>query len=76
MKKNTILLFFVLASFSLCAQNIETKNADKLFESYEYAEAAKEYITLIEKGNSDTYVSKQLGDSYYYMKNTVESEKI
>jgi outer membrane protein OmpA-like peptidoglycan-associated protein/tetratricopeptide (TPR) repeat protein len=75
MKKNTILLFFVLASFSLCAQNKETKNADKLFESYDYVEAAKEYIALVEKGNSDVYLSKQLGDSYFYMQNTIESEK-
>jgi outer membrane protein OmpA-like peptidoglycan-associated protein/tetratricopeptide (TPR) repeat protein len=75
MKKNTILLFFVLASFSLCAQNKETKNADKLFESYDYVEAAKEYIALVEKGNSDSYLSKQLGDSYFYMQNTIESEK-
>jgi outer membrane protein OmpA-like peptidoglycan-associated protein/tetratricopeptide (TPR) repeat protein len=75
MKKNTILLFFVLASFSLCAQNKETKNADKLFESYDYVEAAKEYIALVEKGNSDAYLSKQLGDSYFYMQNTIESEK-
>ncbi|MGO4906008.1 OmpA family protein [Flavobacterium sp. W20_MBD1_R3] len=75
MKKNTILLFFVLASFSLCAQNKETKNADKLFESYDYVEAAKEYIELVEKGNSDAYLSKQLGDSYFYMQNTTESER-
>ncbi|RBN48922.1 OmpA family protein [Flavobacterium psychrolimnae] len=75
MKKNTILLFFVLASFSLSAQNKETKNADKLFESYDYVEAAKEYIALVEKGNSDAYLSKQLGDSYFYMQNTLESEK-
>ena len=75
MKKNTILLFFVLASFSLGAQNKETKKADKLFESYDYVEAAQEYIALVENGNSDTYVSKQLGDSYYYMHNTIESEK-
>ena len=75
MKKNTILLFFVLASFSLSAQNKETKNADKLFESYDYVEAAQEYIALVENGNSDTYVSKQLGDSYFYTHNTIESEK-
>ena len=75
MKKNTILLLFVLASFLLSAQNKETKNADKLFESYDYVEAAKEYIALVEKGNSDAYLSKQLGDSYFYMQNTLESEK-
>ncbi|MFV8336476.1 OmpA family protein [Flavobacterium sp. RSP29] len=75
MKKNTLLLFFVLAGFSLCAQNKETKKADKLFESYDYVEAAKGYLALVEKGNTDAYVTKQLGDSYYYMHNTVEAEK-
>ncbi len=34
MKKITILLFLVLTSISLKAQNKETKNADKLFERY------------------------------------------
>ncbi|MFV8339999.1 OmpA family protein [Flavobacterium sp. LB3P21] len=75
MKKNTLLLFFVLAGFSLCAQNKETKSADKLFESYDYVEAVEGYLALVEKGNTDAYVTKQLGDSYYYMSNTVESEK-
>lgn len=75
MKKNTLLLFFVLAGFSLCAQNKETKNADKLFESYDYVEAVEGYLALVEKGNTDAYVTKQLGDSYYYMHNTVEAEK-
>ncbi|MFV8341335.1 OmpA family protein [Flavobacterium sp. XS2P39] len=75
MKKNTLLLFFVLVGISLSAQNKDTKNADKLFESYDYVEAAKEYLSLVEKGNSDAYVSKQLGDSYYYMHSTIEAEK-
>lgn len=75
MKKNTLILFFVLAGFSLCAQNKETKNADKLFESYNYVEAVQGYTALVEKGNTDAYVIKQLGDSYYYINNTVEAEK-
>ena len=75
MKKNTLLLFFVLAGFSLCAQNKETKNADKLFESYDYVEAVDGYLNLVEKGNTDAYVAKQLGDSYYYMHNTVAAEQ-
>lgn len=75
MKKNTLLLFFVLAGFSLCAQNKNTKNADKLFESYDYVEAAEEYLVFVEKGNTDAYVTKQLADSYYYMHNSLEAEK-
>ena len=75
MKKNTILLFFVLASLSLTAQNKETKSADILVESYDYVKAVQEYLNLVAKGNTDPYVSKQLGDCYYYMFNTIESEK-
>ncbi|MFE3869555.1 OmpA family protein [Flavobacterium sp. LS2P90] len=75
MKKITILLFLVLTNISLTAQNKYTKNADKLFDRYEYASAAKEYLSLVEKGTSDPYVYKKLGDCYYNMSNTVESEK-
>lgn len=43
MKINTILLFFVVAGFSLSAQNKSTKVADKLVERYEYVQAVQEY---------------------------------
>lgn len=75
MKKYIQLLFFGLASYLLSAQNKETKNADKLFESYDYVEATKAYLKLVEKGNTDAYVAKQLADSYFYMHNTLEAEK-
>ena len=75
MKKHIPILFFVLASFSLWAQNKETKAADKLFESYDYVEATKAYLSLVDKGNSETYVAKQLADSYYYMHNTAAAEQ-
>ncbi len=75
MKQYILILFFGLTIFSLCAQNKETKTADKLFESYDYVEATKEYLSLVEKGNSDAYVAKQLADSYYYMHNTVAAEQ-
>jgi outer membrane protein OmpA-like peptidoglycan-associated protein/tetratricopeptide (TPR) repeat protein len=75
MKKNTILLFFILLGISLAAQNKNTKKADQLFERYEYVQAAQEYIALIEKGNDDSYISKKLGDCYYNIYNTIEAEK-
>ena len=74
MKKITILLFLVVTSISLRAQNKDTKNADKFFDRYEYSSAVKEYLSLVEKGISDPYVYKQLGDCYYNMANTVEAE--
>lgn len=75
MKKYTILLFFVLAGISTTAQNKHTKNADKLFDRYEYVQAVQEYLALVNKGDSDSYICKQLGDCYYNMYNTIESEK-
>ena len=75
MKKITILLFLVFTSISLTAQNKVTKNADELFDRYEYAPAAKEYLSLVEKGTADSYVYKRLGDCYYNMANAVEAEK-
>lgn len=75
MKNNTILFFFVLFNFSLLAQNKYTKVADNLFERYEYVQATQEYLLLVEKGKSDPYVYKQLGECYYNMFNTVESAK-
>lgn len=75
MKINTILLFFVVAGFSLSAQNKSTKVADKLVERYEYVQAVQEYLPLVETGKSDGYVQKQLGDCYYNMHNTVAAEK-
>lgn len=61
--------------FVLNAQNKHTKNADKLFSSFEYASAAKEYLALIDKGISDPYVYKQLGFCYFINANSVEAEK-
>lgn len=75
MKKITILLFLVVSSISLTAQNKDTKIADKLFGQFEYVQATKEYLSLVEDGNTDSYVYKQLGDCNFNMANTVEAEK-
>ena len=45
MKKIYLTLSFVIASGLLSAQNKDTKTADKLFDRYEYVDAAKEYNT-------------------------------
>ena len=75
MKKIYITLSFVLASGMLSAQNKDTKTADKLFDRYEYMEAAQEYLKLVEKEKADNYVYKQLADSYYTIFNTKEATK-
>ncbi|NHM04900.1 OmpA family protein [Flavobacterium celericrescens] len=75
MKKIYLTLSFVIASGLLSAQNKDTKVADKLFDRYEYVDAAKEYLKLTESGKADTYVYKQLADSYYNVFNTKEAVK-
>lgn len=75
MKKIYIVLSFVALSFSITAQNKDTKNADKLFNRFEYVSAAEEYLKLVEKGKADGYVYKQLADTYFNMFNTAEATK-
>ncbi|GIZ10434.1 cell envelope biogenesis protein OmpA [Flavobacterium sp. UMI-01] len=74
MKKNTLLLFFVLLIVTVSAQNKDTKTADNLFDRYEYVKAIQEYLFLTQKGISDGYVCRRLGDSYYNIYNTIEAE--
>jgi len=75
MKKYTTILFFVFSSMAILAQSKQTRSADNLFDRYDYVKAADAYKLLIEKGNNDSYVLKQLGACYYYMNNTAEAEK-
>lgn len=74
MKNLYLILSFVIAS-SLCAQNKDTKKADKLFSRYQYVAAAEEYLKLVENSKADGYVYKQLADTYYNMFNTTEAVK-
>ncbi len=75
MRKIYLTLGFVMASGLLSAQNKDTKVADKLFDRYEYVDAANEYLKLTQNGKADTYVYKQLADSYYAIFNTKEAAK-
>ncbi len=76
MKKLYILLSFVLVSTTtLKAQNKETQRADKLFNRFEYVDAVKEYLKLVDQGKETNYVDKQLAESYYNMFNSVEAVK-
>jgi outer membrane protein OmpA-like peptidoglycan-associated protein/tetratricopeptide (TPR) repeat protein len=75
MRKIYLTFSFVIASGLLSAQNKDTKVADKLFDRYEYVDAANEYLKLTQNGKGDTYVFKQLADSYYSIFNTKEAVK-
>lgn len=75
MKKLYIILSLALVSTSLCAQTTATKKADKLFNQYKYVAATEEYLKLVDNGKADSYVYKQLADSYYNIFNTAEAVK-
>src|SRR6187402_2811249 len=75
MKNLYITLSFVALSFTISAQNKDTKAADKLYNRLEYVDAAKEYLKLVENDKADGYVYKQLADTYYNMFNTAEATK-
>ncbi len=76
MKRIYILFSFVLiGAFSAKAQNKNTVEADKLYNKFEYVDAAKEYAKLVENGKGDAYVYKQLAEANYNMFNTTEAAK-
>lgn len=73
MKKLVYTLSFVIACGMVSAQTKDTKAADKLFDRYEYTEAANEYLKLADKGKADAYVNKQLAECYYNVFNSKEA---
>jgi outer membrane protein OmpA-like peptidoglycan-associated protein len=75
MKNLYITLSFVAISFTISAQNKDTKTADKLYNQFEYVDAAKEYLKVVENGKATDYVYKQLADTYYNMFNSTEAVK-
>jgi outer membrane protein OmpA-like peptidoglycan-associated protein/tetratricopeptide (TPR) repeat protein len=75
MRNLYIALSFAAISSSICAQNNDTKTADKLYNRFEYVKAAAEYQKLVDNGKADGYVYKQLADIYFNMFNTAEATK-
>jgi len=75
MKNLYTALIFALAGMALTAQNKDTEKADRLFQRYEYVDAAQEYLKLVDRGRADNYVYLQLADTYYNMFNTAEAAK-
>lgn len=76
MKKiNILITLTILSSFSLTAQNKDTKKADKHFNQLEFVEAAKDYEKLVEDGKADNYVYAQLAEAYYNVFDTQNAER-
>jgi outer membrane protein OmpA-like peptidoglycan-associated protein/tetratricopeptide (TPR) repeat protein len=76
MKKiNILITLTILSSFSLTAQNNDTKKADKHFNQLEFVEAAKDYEKLVAEGKADSYVYGRLAESYYNVYDTQNAER-
>lgn len=65
----------LISSFSLTAQNSDTKKADKLFAKYQFVDAIDAYNKLVEKGVADAYVYSQLAEANYNIYSTEAAEK-
>lgn len=65
MKKIYSTLGLILLITTSFAQNKFTEKADKLFESYQYVDAIKEYLKLADSSNANEYVYEQLADCYF-----------
>ena len=68
MKTKSLLLFFVLSSTFMIAQE---KLADKFFGNYNYVKATELYKEVLKKGDTSVHVLTRLGDCYY---NNLKSE--
>lgn len=75
MKKIFFTLSFVIACGLISAQNKKTKAADKLFDRYEYVDAADEYLKIVDENDGDIYIESQLAECYYNIFNTAEAAK-
>ena len=68
--KNYILTYCVLMlGFTASAQYGSQKKADNLFNKFSFVSAAEAYHHLIEKDFNANYATRQLADSYAYMRN-------
>lgn len=76
MKKTYRLLSLVLIIMtSGFGQNKQTEKADQLYDGFQYVDAIEAYLELVEDNNADSYVYKQLADSYYNVFNIAEASK-
>ena len=75
MKKIYISVSLFLVSSAINAQINETKKANQLFESYQYAGSIEAYLKLVEGKTVDYHVYQNLADSYYQIFNMEEAAK-
>lgn len=71
----TFLIVALIGTFSIQAQNRDTKKADKHFDRLEFIDAIEDYEKLISDGKATPYVYKQLAISNYKVYKTEDAEQ-
>lgn len=72
--KKLIILFLILATSGVFAQNERTKRADKLYKRLDFTKAAEEYLEIA-IDDADAYVYEQLANCYYNLYKTKDAER-
>jgi outer membrane protein OmpA-like peptidoglycan-associated protein/tetratricopeptide (TPR) repeat protein len=63
--KNIYIAILIIIANTVYSQNKITEKADRLFESYQYVDAIKEYQRVAENKKESVYIYEQLGNCYY-----------
>ncbi|MBU2938127.1 OmpA family protein [Lacinutrix sp. C3R15] len=72
--KNILSLFcFCLLITTSYSQNKYSVQADELYNTYQYVDAIEAYLKIVKAKKADSYVYKQLADSYYNVFNISEA---
>ncbi|MFV9551148.1 OmpA family protein [Algibacter sp. PT7-4] len=69
LKNNITAALLVLSTFSTFAQNDLQKKADNLFNNFAFVQATSAYHNLINHNINTNYATRQLADSYAYLRN-------
>ncbi|GAA4274373.1 OmpA family protein [Aquimarina gracilis] len=64
--KVVLLFLTLLLSHSFYAQSKKVEKAKSQYDRYEYIDAQKTYLKIIEKGYKDADILKKLANSYYF----------
>ncbi|WP_042503497.1 OmpA family protein [Algibacter lectus] len=69
LKNYCLTSMFLLVSITVFAQYGMQKKADKLFNTFAFADATEVYTRLIDKDFNTDYATRQLADTYAFMRN-------
>ena len=73
--RSTLFLICIVFTSLLFGQEKNLKKAKEQFDRYEYIDAQKTYLRVLEQGYRSADLFKYLGDSYYYNSQFDEAQK-